>query len=203
MDNHLHLLAKISNDDLNIIMKKLNVKYALYYNRLEERYGYVFQDRFKSEAVEDERYLLGALRYIHNNPIKASLTDNIINYRWSSAKDYMHESVNLIDEIFMNYILNLFKSKEEFLNFHRFFDDNLYLDTKEEQDINIQSIIQHEIEQFSNDRGLIDQNQFTLDLREELARKLVSLNLITNKDVASLCNLSLCKSTRYLQRNKF
>lgn len=43
----------------------------MHYNKVEKRYGHVFQDRFKSESVEDEKYLLGVLRYIHNNPVKA------------------------------------------------------------------------------------------------------------------------------------
>ena len=189
MDNHLHLLAKMGDEDLKNIMKKLNVKFALYYNRLENRYGYVFQDRFKSEAVEDERYLLGALRYIHNNPIKAAMTDNIINYQWSSAKDYFNKNIDLIDENFMNYILNLFKTNNDFLIFHKSFDDNLYLDTKEEQSINIQSIVQHEIEQFINDYGITDQRQITYDMKEKLAKKLIKLNLISIKEVAGLCNL--------------
>ncbi|MGD9568589.1 MAG: transposase [Sedimentibacter sp.] len=190
MDNHLHLLAKIGDDDLKNIMKKLNVKFALYYNRIEERYGYVFQDRFKSEVVEDEKYLVGVLRYIHNNPVKATLTDSIINYQWSSAKDYINDNTGLLDEHYMNEILNLFKNKDDFLNFHKSFDDNLYLDTKEEQSINVQSIIKNEIEQFMNKKGIIDQSRITLNMKEELAKKLIKRNLITNKEVASLCNLS-------------
>lgn len=190
MDNHLHLLAKIDDDNLKNIMKKLNIKYALYYNKLEERYGYVFQDRFKSEAVEDEKYLIGALRYIHNNPVKANLTDSIINYQWSSAKDYFLGSKELINENFMNYILGQFKTKTDFLNFHMSFDDGMYLDTKEEQYINIQSIIQYEIEQFSNHYGIIDQSQITVSMKEELARKLLKRNIIPIKEVSSLCNLS-------------
>lgn len=189
MDNHLHLLAKIGDEDLKNVMKKLNVKFALYYNHLEERYGYVFQDRFKSEAVEDEKYLLGALRYIHNNPVKAALTDNIINYQWSSAKDYVFNNTDLIDENYMNFILNLFKTKDYFLNFHKSFDDNLYLDTKEEQTMNIKSIIQYEIEQFVNQYGIVDQNQILPNMKEELAKKLIKRNLITVKEVAALCNL--------------
>lgn len=193
MDNHLHLLAKINDEDLKIIMKKLNVKFALFYNRIEERYGYVFQDRFKSEAVEDEKYLIGALRYIHNNPVKAYLTNNIVNYNWSSAKDYYNEKTILLDEEYMTYILGQFKTKDEFINFHKSFDDNIYIDTKEEQADNIQSIIQREIEIFANDRGITDQYQFTSNLKEELARKLIKRNLITLKEVASLCNLSYKK----------
>ena len=189
MDNHLHLLVKVGDEDLKNIMKKLNVKFALYYNRLENRYGYVFQDRFKSEAVENEKYLLGALRYIHNNPIKAALTDNIINYQWSSAKDYFNNNTDLIDEYFMNYILNIFKTNNDFLVFHKSFDDNLYLDTKEEQSINIQSIVQHEIEQLINYYGITDQNQITYKMKEELAKKLIKRNLISIKEVAGLCKL--------------
>jgi len=189
MDNHFHLLAKIGNEDLKEIMKKLNVKYALYYNRLEDRYGYVFQDRFKSEAVENEKYFLGVLRYIHNNPLKANLTDNIINYQWSSAKDYFYNNTDLIDENYMNYILNLFKTKDFFLVFHKSFDDNLYLDTKEEQIINKQLIVQREIEEFINNYGIVDKSQITFKMKEELAKKLIKHNIITIKEVAGLCNL--------------
>ena len=55
MDNHLHLLVKVDLDKLEILMKKLNVKYAMYYNKLTDRNGHVFQDRFRSEAVEDDK----------------------------------------------------------------------------------------------------------------------------------------------------
>lgn len=189
MDNHLHLLAKVGDEDLKIIMKKLNVKFALYYNRYEERYGYVFQDRFKSEAVEDEKYLFGVLRYIHNNPVKAALSDSIINYQWSSTKEYFNKNTDLIDENYMNEILSRFKTKDDFFNFHKSFDDNLYLDTKEEQSINIHLIVQHEIEQYVNYHGISDQKQMTLEMKEELAKKLIKRNLIPIKKVAELCNL--------------
>lgn len=190
MDNHLHLLAKISNEDLKEIMKKVNVKFALYYNRLEERYGYVFQDRFKSEAVEDERYLLGALRYIHNNPVKAGLSYNIADYKWSSANEYINGTKVLVDEKYIDEISGYFKNKKEFIDFHNSFDENLYLDTKEEETINIQSIIQNEIEKFASYYGITDQNQITLEMKEELANKLIGHKLITVKEVASLCGLS-------------
>lgn len=34
---------------------------------------------FKSETVEDERYLLTVLRYIHQNPLKAGVSKNVLN----------------------------------------------------------------------------------------------------------------------------
>jgi len=85
MENHLHLLVKVDIDKLEILMKKLNVKYAMYYNKFADRNGHVFQDRFRSEAVEDYTYLLGVLRYIHNNPVKAKIVGDMLKYKWSSS----------------------------------------------------------------------------------------------------------------------
>lgn len=125
MDNHVHLLIHASDDNLAIVMEKINVKYAMYYNRLEKRYGYVFQGRFRSEAVEDDRYMLGVIRYIHNNPIKAHLSKNISEHHWSSANDYINNITNIINENYMSEILELFDNKNDFIQFHNLYDDNL------------------------------------------------------------------------------
>lgn len=89
MDNHVHLLMKVNNDDLASIMKGIAVRYASFYNWKYKRVGHVFQDRFKSEAIEDERYLLAAVRYIHYNPIKAGITETVAGYKWSSYPEYL------------------------------------------------------------------------------------------------------------------
>ncbi|MBP1926362.1 REP element-mobilizing transposase RayT [Sedimentibacter acidaminivorans] len=38
MDNHIHLLIKADEDKLETLMKKLNIKYAIYYNKIEKRH---------------------------------------------------------------------------------------------------------------------------------------------------------------------
>ncbi len=41
----------------------------------------LFQDRFKCEPIEDERYLMVAVvSYIHNNPVKAGLVEKAEQY---------------------------------------------------------------------------------------------------------------------------
>lgn len=62
--------------------------------------GHVFQNRFQSEIVETEAYLLGVLRYIHNNPVKANLTVMPEEYNWSSCRAYYrggddHDLINI------------------------------------------------------------------------------------------------------------
>jgi len=193
MDNHLHLLMKDNNDSLAIIMKKLNVKYAMFYNRLQNRYGYVFQNRFRSEAIENERYLLGALRYIHNNPVKANITKNLLEYEWSSINDYINEDTEILCDKYINIILNYFKDKNEFIKFHNLYDKNLYIDTIEEEQENIQNIIQTTIEMYTIEKGITDCKEFTKIQKEELAHMLINLNMITINEVAGLCNLSLNK----------
>jgi hypothetical protein len=52
----------------------------------------LFQDRFKSEVVENDKYFVTVLRYIHQNPIKAGLCDSVEKYRWSGHNDYISKA---------------------------------------------------------------------------------------------------------------
>lgn len=58
MNNHFHLLLKEGNQDISIIMKRLGVSFVWYYNQKYKTTGHLFQDRFKSENVETDKYLL-------------------------------------------------------------------------------------------------------------------------------------------------
>jgi REP element-mobilizing transposase RayT len=89
MGNHVHLLVCTEDEELGTIMKRIGVRYASWFNRKYARVGALFQDRYKSEAVEDERYLLGVLRYIHHNPVKARIVRRARDYTWSSFGDYL------------------------------------------------------------------------------------------------------------------
>jgi len=88
MSNHAHLLLREGSETLESVMKRIGVAYAQYYNQKHERVGHVFQDRFRSEAVEGERYLYAVIRYIHNNPVKAGDLRGL-HYPWSSYLYYI------------------------------------------------------------------------------------------------------------------
>ncbi len=87
MDNHVHLLIRDNNSSLSLFMKQIGVSYAMYYNRKYDRVGHLFQDRYKSEVVDREEYLLTAYRYILNNPEKAGICP-AREYAWSSYREY-------------------------------------------------------------------------------------------------------------------
>lgn len=98
MDNHFHLLIGNIQNNLSTFMKKIGDSYVSYFNKKYERIGPLFQDRFKSEPVEDEKYFLTLVRYIHQNPQKAGKCKTI-NYQWSSIRCFW-EKQDFIDTDF-------------------------------------------------------------------------------------------------------
>lgn len=90
MDNHVHLLMSEGTEEISKIMKRINVSYAYYFNQKYGRIGHLFQDRFKSEGIEDDTYLLAATRYIHNNPVRANIVKHAGEYKWSSYGIYIN-----------------------------------------------------------------------------------------------------------------
>jgi len=99
MGNHVHLLLEEGKEDLSLIFKRIGARYVFWYNWKYRRSGHLFQDRYKSEAVESDPYFTVVLRYIHQNPKKAGLCKNIGDYRWSSYKGYIQKS-GIVDHDF-------------------------------------------------------------------------------------------------------
>ncbi len=103
MPNHYHLMVSpVVEDGIPRFMKKLNMGYAKYFNKKNDRVGALFQGKYKSVLVERDAYFLYLPYYIHLNPLdlktpewreneihnlKKSL-EYLQSYRWSSHLDY-------------------------------------------------------------------------------------------------------------------
>ena len=87
MENHVHILVYDEKQQTPLLMKKLGVSYSSHFNRKYERSGHLFQDRYLSQSIEDERGLLTVFRYILNNPQRAGLGP-ASSYEWSSYGQY-------------------------------------------------------------------------------------------------------------------
>lgn len=77
LPNHLHLLVRTGQRPLGSVMRRLLTGYAGTFNRRHKRHGHLFQNRYKSIVVEEEPYLMELVRYIHLNPIRAGLVDDL------------------------------------------------------------------------------------------------------------------------------
>ena len=93
MNNHVHLLIREGSENLSSAVKRLAAAYARYYNTKYQHYGHLFQDRFKSEPVNDAAYFFTLLRYIHQNPVAAGLSEDVASYKWSSWGEYERRGV--------------------------------------------------------------------------------------------------------------
>jgi len=58
MQNHVHLLLKMGREPLGQLMRRICGSYVYWYNCNYQRVGKLFQDRFRSEQVEDDTYFL-------------------------------------------------------------------------------------------------------------------------------------------------
>jgi len=100
MTNHIHLLINTVNPA--ILIKKISSAYVKYYNKKYSRVGHLFQERYKSENIEDEMYFCTVLRYVLRNPQKAKIA-NYDDYPWNSWSEFLNPTlcdVEYIESIF-------------------------------------------------------------------------------------------------------
>jgi hypothetical protein len=105
MDNHVHFLVYDNSKAVSQFMKKLNVAYAGYFNSKYSRTGHLFQDRFLSEVIDSEAYLITAFRYILNNPAKANICP-ASEYLWNSYRAYLNPESFVDTSVFSKMIGN-------------------------------------------------------------------------------------------------
>lgn len=148
MSNHIHLQIKDEKDNLSKIMQSIQIRYADYFNKKYNRVGHLFQDKFKSQCVESDYYILNLQRYIHQNPIKAGI-GTIEGYLWSSYREYISQNKEeLVDK---EEIFKLFSEKKEKVvkKFIQFNNEILNLSKSDE-------ILEYEIRKTLADDEIID-----------------------------------------------
>jgi len=95
MKNHYHLLIRTTHANLSRAIQWLGVTYAGWFNRTHNRSGHLFQGRFKSFLIENERYLTALGYYIHGNPLRAGAAQDLWEYEWSSYRGYADKRYQL------------------------------------------------------------------------------------------------------------
>jgi putative transposase len=111
--NHFHLLLRTGNVPISVLMKRLLTGYAVNYNRRHNRYGHLFQNRYKSILCQEDSYLLELVRYIHLNPLRATL---VTEYKSLAGYPYCGHGAIMgrrkVEWQDTEYVLGLFGNKE-------------------------------------------------------------------------------------------
>ena len=89
MNNHVHMAVQAGVEPLADFMRVLASRYAKYLNRKRRRPGHLFERRYRAILVQRDEYLIELLRYIHLNPVRASMVSDPSDYQWSSYNAYL------------------------------------------------------------------------------------------------------------------
>ena len=84
LPNHYHLLLETPRANLGAGMQRLNTAHAVAFAQAHGLAGHVFQGRFHSRPIHDDRHLREAVRYIALNPVRAGLCRSPQGWQWSS-----------------------------------------------------------------------------------------------------------------------
>ncbi len=184
MSNHIHMLIKIQNENLSKLAHSISTPYAHFYNLKYSRTGSLFESRFGSIPIMTTQQYMKTIRYIHQNPVHASLISNqdAHKYPWSSLKEFKKFSKKYTmeqNEVKASYICNpetvmdCFKSIE-FFSFHKLISNECSyehdfhrLTDQEAMDI-IRNRLGHTVE-FLKDGQKMDiksRNEFLLEIKK-------------------------------------
>jgi len=84
MNNHTHLVAQSS--EISKAMHGINMSYAQYFRWKNKSRGHLWQGRFQSLEIQNDRYMINCLTYIEYNPVRAKMVTRPEDYHWSSYK---------------------------------------------------------------------------------------------------------------------
>lgn len=88
MTNHFHLAIKVDQTPLSDVMQRILAPHANTFNRKYDRSGHLFESRHKANLCLTDAYLVGLIRYIHMNPVRAGLVDHPGKWPWSSYREH-------------------------------------------------------------------------------------------------------------------
>lgn len=97
MDNHYHLLMQTFKSPIGEVMFNINNVTGKFIRDNLNRNGHVFQGRYNSRLVQTNEYFLWLLRYIHRNPVRAKMCQNVGDYYWSRHRFYLQGYSNFIN----------------------------------------------------------------------------------------------------------
>lgn len=200
MDNHAHFLL-YSEDikEISKLMQKNNTSFAILYNKLNKRVGYVFRNRYCAQMILNEIQLFNCLVYIHNNPVKARIVTNPKEYLYSSYLQYLNpkelitqKSIKLVFGSNKNYI-------DIFNEIHKNVDDENYIyePFKSKEDAN-KFIMEYIIDKNTN----IENIKKDENLLVELLKILKYSYGMTFRDIGNIFGFSKDKVYRIINKTK-
>jgi putative transposase len=98
MDNHIHFLIKPGKDvNLSQIMQGIKCNFAKAWNKARGLKGHVWGDRFYSRIISGIVDFLRVREYIAENPVKAGLVEQAVDWVFGSLYHRLHGQSDLLE----------------------------------------------------------------------------------------------------------
>jgi putative transposase len=95
MSNHFHLMVTPDTPDkLSRAMQSLGRRYVRFFNDRYERTGTLWEGRYRTALINNERYWLACMRYVEMNPVRAGIVTSPELHRWSSYRAHAFGAPN-------------------------------------------------------------------------------------------------------------
>lgn len=195
MDNHVHMLSYTKNPkEMSKLMQKINTSYAIYYNKVNNRVGVVFRNRFTTQPINSRRQLYNCLIYIHNNPVKAGIVKNPNDYKYSSYGEWI-TGKQIIDEQCAQLVYN-----EELKDIKKFKEMHLRNEISDiddiEEYIDYKKIIEkYKIKEDDTLEKIVKREDYLNDIVRELRQK----SNMSIRRISEILNINRPKVTKILK----
>lgn len=110
MTNHIHMAVQCRTAPVSHLMRLVASRYARSTNTKMRRSGHLFERRHRLVLVQADCYLKSLVRYIHQNPLRAGMVDDLATYSWSSHRAYLGEQKPAW--LTIDWVLSMFGSTE-------------------------------------------------------------------------------------------
>lgn len=191
MGNHAHMLFYVNDiQEMIKFMQKVNTIYAIFYNKTNNRVGFVFRDRYKTQSIKNQKHLFACIAYIHKNPLKAGMVNKIDEYQYSSYNQFInYKKDNLISNEIIKSIFeikDIKKFEDLFYAIHKLDFDEEFIDEKQEE--NYKEIINY----YKNKKFSI----------ENIVKILNEKYKLSDRAISKMLEISRYKANTILKNNK-
>lgn len=194
MGNHIHLLMGEGKESLSVTMKRIGVSYVWYYNWKYKTTGHLFQDRYKSEKIEDDEYILTVTRYIHQNPVKAGIVRSPGDWKWSSCSGYYSRNCYPPGLLNIELILGMFSEEKDtairrFMNYNELANEDKCLDDDIRKRLTDEEA-RKEIEKKIQGYGIAEIKGLPKVKRDEVILQLKEIDGLSQRQTARILGIS-------------
>jgi putative transposase len=130
MTNHIHMIVQAGSTPISNFMGFVSSTYARSINFKLRRPGHLFERRHKAILIQEDRYLKELVRYIHMNPIRADIANDLDQYPWSSHHFYAGRETS--DWLTLDFVLAMFGASnlKAHQNYRKFVNEESQLNLK-------------------------------------------------------------------------